>query len=456
MSFTLSKRLKAGDFSCPGPLLARIRVLATKVCVEIASYFAHLMSDHALKLDQIAGKAHPLRITVSAKPAFFDFKPRGKKMKKILLSSAAVFAFAGAAAAEVSFSGTASLGWNNDNQNGIYADLDIDLSLSQELNNGWTAGATFGFELDQLKYGGTTPTPTPAPSSGVLDGFSADANWVISLTSDMGGLYYGETTFAAEDHWSGVNDMAQDGFSEQDVEEVLKLNAMFGDWSASYSGLVDVPTQSIAQDSFGLSGSVSDFTVSLGYQSADNNAGLGSVARAAANGDYNANELFGIAVGGTFAGATVTVAYASDQTANQDSTGIQIAYPVGPVTATAWFVSESAFSDDTYGVKLAYADGPLAATAMYKSVATTGGTNDTASLEGSYDVGGGVMVYAGIVDENNFAGGEDGGNYIAVTYDLGGGASFLASYGDAQLPGDDEFGANDYKDGATVQVSFKF
>ena len=35
-------------------------------------------------------------------------------MKSILLASASVFAFAGAAAAEVSFSGSAALGYNDD------------------------------------------------------------------------------------------------------------------------------------------------------------------------------------------------------------------------------------------------------------------------------------------------------------------------------------------------------
>ena len=63
-------------------------------------------------------------------------------MKSILLSSAAVFAFAGAAAAEVTLSGEAELGYNTspragfaeDEYEGFYTDLSVELTLSQTLD----------------------------------------------------------------------------------------------------------------------------------------------------------------------------------------------------------------------------------------------------------------------------------------------------------------------------------
>ncbi|HKL68991.1 MAG TPA: porin, partial [Salibaculum sp.] len=81
-------------------------------------------------------------------------------MKSILLASASVFAFAGAAAAEVSFSGDAELGYNDDdaplssadNNDGFYWEGNLYAAFSQDLDNGLTAGADieFGFASNNL------------------------------------------------------------------------------------------------------------------------------------------------------------------------------------------------------------------------------------------------------------------------------------------------------------------
>ncbi|MGB1337478.1 MAG: porin, partial [Planktomarina sp.] len=54
-----------------------------------------------------------------------------------------------------------------------------------------------------------------------------------------------------------------------------------------------------------------------------------------------------------------------------------------------------------------------------------------------------------------FVGADDAGDdtYAGLSYDLGGGASLLASYADDS---DDEVGAKDYKEGMTFQLSFAF
>ena len=62
-------------------------------------------------------------------------------MKKILLSSAAIALLAGAASAEVTWSGDAEIGYNDDWNDGAYYDAGLTVNLSQELNNGWTASA---------------------------------------------------------------------------------------------------------------------------------------------------------------------------------------------------------------------------------------------------------------------------------------------------------------------------
>ena len=59
-----------------------------------------------------------------------------------------------------------------------------------------------------------------------------------------------------------------------------------------------------------------------------------------------------------------------------------------------------------------------------------------------------------------FVSADDGGEdtYAGVTYDLGGGASMLASYANDNDndDDDDEVGAKDYKEGMTFQLSFAF
>ena len=70
-------------------------------------------------------------------------------MKRILLASASIVAFAGAAAAEITFSGEAALGYNDtdalsedDEDKGFYWDAELGITFSQELDNGLVAAAT--------------------------------------------------------------------------------------------------------------------------------------------------------------------------------------------------------------------------------------------------------------------------------------------------------------------------
>jgi hypothetical protein len=131
---------------------------------------------------------------------------------------------------------------------------------------------------------------------------------------------------------------------------------------------------------------------------------------------------------------------------------MQVGYTVGPVTGAVFYSVESAY-DDNYGVALDYAGGPVSVHAHFHD-----GFDKEVALEGSYDAGMGIMAYAGYIvnDDDNDA----TEAYVAATYDLGGGAALLASYGDV---GDTYAGANDevgdkfeVNEGTTVAVTFKF
>ncbi len=358
-------------------------------------------------------------------------------MKNILLASTAIVAFAGAAAAEVSFSGSATLGFNDtvaagggDNNEGFYIDGDLNISLSQELDNGIVAGIDFEIDFADDDSGAGN-------SIGNIDIDASDV--VLSLVAGDTGLYFGDTGTAAIAHWSSVGSMDSDGFTEgldfdAGVDAVLRGDFGFGGMSASVSYLISDDLTDMEQLSLGLSGDLGGVTVSFAYQD--------ETALADGSGDFSASEVFGLSATTTLSGAEVSFGYASNETAGTDSIGVGVSYPVGPVTISASYVSEDAA--DNWDIGFAYADGPI-------SIDVTTDESDDWGIEGSYDLGNGVMIYAGLDDA-----GDD--TYLAATYDLGGGASVLFSYADDSDAdnGDDEIGAGDYQEGITLELGFSF
>ncbi|MGR3485310.1 MAG: porin [Paracoccaceae bacterium] len=361
-------------------------------------------------------------------------------MKSILLASASIIGFAGVAAADVTFGGSATLGFNDTDQaaatgdvvdqdnTGFYFDSDLNVTFSAELDGGLTAGATFSIDLNDDDN-----------DVGNLSNVLEDTGYVLFLESGNSGMYFGDTLYAAETHWSAVGDMEQDGFSEADGETVLRADAnVFGfDASVSYYVNDENAGDDLEQLSLGASGTLGNFTMSLAYQEETTSPVPSSP-----------DEIFGISVGTAFAGADVSVGYVTNNTTDENSTGIRVSYPLGPVTATAYYVDESN-GDANIGVNLAYAAGDVAVAVDYQDDQGT----ELLGIEGSFAYQG-AQIFAGYLTEDNV---EDK-FYIGAEYDLGGGASVLFSYADAddEAAGDDDVGAQGYQVGTTIQVSFEF
>ena len=398
-------------------------------------------------------------------------------MKSILLTTTALVAFAGVAAADghtnIGLSGNASVGFNDKplGEDGFYWDSDIDVSLSATLDNGLTAGASF--ELD------------------IVDDENAETvssdEFVLSLESDTAGLFFGDTSFAAQNRWVGAGDMEADAFSVAGVDASVSyaVTHALGD-AAPGDGFVNAPLGTAATDagfetndefvdqlSLGVAGDFGMFAMSAAYQEESVSAGTAAAAAGldaatidalvaanlyapgVANGDFTENEVFGVSAGVSVAGADITLAYAQKNAiADEDdesSTGIQIAYPFGPVTTTVYFVSEDDGSDeDNFGATVAYADGPIAVTLDYDNDQGL----EKVLLEGAYDVGNGLTLFAGALNENE---GDDVDYFVAGQYDRGGGASILASFAkDEDKDQADEIGSDEYLPGTTVELSFAF
>lgn len=387
-------------------------------------------------------------------------------MKRILLTSTALVAFAGAAAAEVTWSGDAEIGYNDKVEDGFYYSAGLKINGSMELNAGMEAGFVFDVDVDFDNNG------TAGNDRGTWDAISFDASdYYVYLKTDVAGMYFGDTKTAAERVWEGTTNMEQDAFIEDGdvddghasdcggspadadkcdaVDAVLRGDLMMGGVDASVSYLLYTEANPTEDDQrlgglqVALKGEYGAFTYGMAYQEEDtdvvvNNAPI--------------DELLGVYVGGSFSGADVKLAYVTNNTTKEDSIGIEVAYPFGPVKATAFYSAESA-TDDNYGIALAYENGPAKVDFWYHD-----GNDQEIGLEGSYDLGNGLKLYAGYIQNDGDSDATE--TYIAGEYDLGGGAGLLVSYGDAgsaYTGAKDEIGDNkEVNEGTTVAVTFEF
>ncbi|APO88410.1 hypothetical protein A9199_13535 [Donghicola sp. JL3646] len=354
----------------------------------------------------------------------------------MLLASVALTAFAGAAAAEVSFSGSATVGNLNGytagssdtTTDGMYWDADLGVSMSQELDNGITAAASFTILIADGNNGNTD-----------LD---TDEDFVLSLSSDMGSLSFGDVEFAAVSAWKSAGDMATDGFREVDDESVLKGEVSFGSVTAAVAYVADstVTTDSLTDLSAAVTADLGAATAVVAFQEET----------------ADQDEMFGISVATSLSGVDLTVAYSSNNTTDKDSTGIKAVYTIDAVKLTGFYVAESD-QEDGYGLTVDYTAGALKAQAFFANVNDL----DETRLQGSYDLGNGLVLTAGTIDGDSNTDG-DFANYIVAEYDLGGGASLMASYADLNNDGAtayndiDTFGGYELNAGTTLEVSFAF
>jgi hypothetical protein len=373
-------------------------------------------------------------------------------MKSILLTSTALVAFAGAAAADghsaVVFGLSGTLGYtNNENvgsadategsdfgEDGFFWEGNVSATATAELDNGLTAGAYFEFTVDE----------DDAVSGNDYTSDLISSDFVLSLESDNASLYFGDTSTAATKRWSSAGDMESDGFTSGNDSAALRGDVSFGGVDASISYLADDASNTAEQLSFGAAATFGIASLTAAYQEeTDYDDG---------DGDFNGDEIMGVSGAVTVANATITLAYADNMTDDTQSTGIKVAYPFGPVTATAYYVEEAggANEDPNYGVNVAYSAGAISASVDYQDDQGV----EKYLVEGSYDAGNGLTVLAGVLNENE---GDDVDYYAGATYDLGGGATATFVYA-ADVDGDqeDEIGAGEYDPGLTVQVDFSF
>ena len=199
-------------------------------------------------------------------------------MKRILLTSTALVAFAGAAAADVSFSGSAEFSYND--ATGFADDVSITASGSADLDNGMTASASLTIEdLDTVEAGDITLSSDNASityhvggdgtgaayigdelaKQGTLTNIFEDSDSIvedagITASASLGGATISMSINAADKYQIGVStDLGGTDLSLGFVEAT-------GDFGASLAGAssgVDYTLAFGSNDTYGLSASTS-------------------------------------------------------------------------------------------------------------------------------------------------------------------------------------------------------
>jgi len=355
-------------------------------------------------------------------------------MKSILLASASVVAFAGAASAaghsSISWSGSADFSYNS--VDGFATGTELTASASASLNNGLTATASVTIDADA----GT-----------VTDGD-------VTLASDTASVTYSVTDEAAGAAEIGVNLSEQTFVAEihdnddGDFNDDQRISG-----SATISGMtIRASMNAAAELQVGVATDLSGASINVGYDQASGNYGAvlsTSAAGIDVTAGFASGNAYGISLATTVAGADVTADFGDAgwsvgaSMSVSDALSVEGSYSDGNVWSVGGSYAMDPItlgftynSDTTYEVTVGYVAGTLSVDALY---------DGALDVEGSYDLGGGLVAYVGALDNAATY-------YAGAEYDLGNGASVLASYN----TGADETGAREYENGTTVAVSFEF
>ena len=274
-------------------------------------------------------------------------------MKNILLATTALVFTAGAAAAELSFSGAADFGARYTATNTINKTLtDADVTLS----------ATGSAATD----GGLSLSTTVVLYDGGTSAGAATQNDLFSTTisNDMFSVSLGSVSEA--DEVNGMGDIGYNGIGVDDTAEYYggdgagnastasNLYAKFSlgtvTVAASTNTATASGTTSYATSRYSATTTVSGVTVGLGYADVD-------AASAATKGSITSYGL-----SGAIAGFNVKVGGATwnpDSGTTMKSEGVYVSYALNDATtlAAAWGDNNGSGTQDAYGVSAAYALG---------------------------------------------------------------------------------------------------
>ena len=223
-------------------------------------------------------------------------------MKHVLFTTTALVALSGAAMADVTWSGSASLGYNDGTgvmAEGINTDIDLDVSMSNA--GGYSASL-----------------------SAAMEGGGAITGEDIAITTPVVSIHYGEVVEAANSAYSDTDGLAGLGSDEfTGSGAAVLISASTGGMSVGFS---DDATVDGSGSSFGISGDLGGVSFGIGSKGDD----------------------WGISASGTAMGGSISVA--SEEVDDASATGVSLTMPLGDMSLTV-----SATDGDFWGASVSTA-----------------------------------------------------------------------------------------------------
>jgi hypothetical protein len=226
-------------------------------------------------------------------------------MKHVLFTTTALVALSGAAMADVTWSGSASLGYNDGTgvmAEGINTDIDLDVTMSNA--GGYSASI-----------------------SAAMEGGGAITGEDIAITTPVVSIHYGEVVEAANSAYSdtdGLSGLGSDEFTSEDGSgAAVLISAATGGMTVGFS---DDSTVDGSASSFGISGDLGGVSFGIGSKGDD----------------------WGISASGSAMGGSISVA--SEEVDDVAGTGVSLTMPLGDMSLTV-----SATDGDFWGASVSTA-----------------------------------------------------------------------------------------------------
>ena len=354
-------------------------------------------------------------------------------MKRILLTSTALVAIAGAAAADISFSGEAEFSYNDLTSYG--STIEMTVSASQALDNGFTASASADIDLETGAF-------TAGDISVASD--SASITYYVAGDGQEAG-YIGEEV-------GKMSTLANIFEDEDNIDEDAQISA-----SASIGGAnISMSLDSAETYQIGVTTDLGGTALALGL---DEDGSFGAqMSGSASSVDYTlamgSDDNYGLSATTTAGGADITVDF------GDAGWEVGASMALGEATvgltfddANDWEVSVGTALEDVsigmtfdkdsdWEMNAGIAQGGISADVMFNS-------DDDVELTASYGLGNGLTAYVGYFDGTSVV------TYFGAEYDMGGGATVVVSNASSGAAVADELG-QEYAEGTTVAVSFSF
>jgi outer membrane protein OmpU len=281
-------------------------------------------------------------------------------MKKVLFATTALVAFAGAAAADITYTGTAGAGVAQQDNAAfdVYSFAEIDVKMSGSTDSGLTFGATIDLDAGvQYDTGDWEWDNGQAPQS------------AVGLGEVFVSGAFGTITFDRD----GIDNLVSDDYNDADAADGMdvRYNGTFGGFTVAVAG--DVNEHNGTDDG-------ADWAISLGYT-------VAGVKLAAA---YDELENGLLSASYTTNGFTIGYKYDDDNTDDMVVTNtLSVGYTTG-----AYTLSAEVDDQDGWAVGVAYAANGM-------KLGLSLGDNEEYVVTGSYDLGGGLTAVAGVNEDTD-------------------------------------------------------